>query len=63
MAFQETYQLKFPVFLDHNGTLQQSFQVVGYPTTFIFDTEGILTYTIKGDISKQELTKLVAAIQ
>ncbi|MEK5231999.1 TlpA disulfide reductase family protein [Lysinibacillus sp. FSL K6-0232] len=62
VTFQENHQLAFPIFLDKEGTLQQAFQVLGYPTTFIFDMEGILQYTIKGEINQQELNKLVATI-
>ncbi len=62
LKFQETYNLNFPTFLDENGSLQKSFEVINYPTTFIFDTEGILKFTIKGQISQKELNEYISKL-
>ncbi|KOS60417.1 TlpA family protein disulfide reductase [Lysinibacillus agricola] len=59
MKFQESYNLNFPIFLDLDGTLQKSFEILAYPTTFIFDSKGILKYTIKGSINQKELNKYI----
>lgn len=57
--FQESYNLNFPIFLDLDGTLQKSFEVMAYPTTFIFDAKGKLLHTIKGSINQKELNKYI----
>ncbi|KOP72554.1 thioredoxin family protein [Lysinibacillus sp. FJAT-14745] len=59
MKFQKTYNLNFPIFLDLDGTLQKSFGIWAYPTTFIFDSKGILKYTIEGQINQEELNKYI----
>ncbi|MGE7946692.1 TlpA family protein disulfide reductase [Lysinibacillus sp. NPDC093688] len=59
MEFQDTYNLNFPIFLDLDGTLQKSFEIVAYPTTLIFDSKGILKYTIKGSINQKELNDYI----
>ncbi|MFJ8103318.1 TlpA family protein disulfide reductase [Lysinibacillus sp. NPDC096212] len=59
MKFQESYNLNFPIFLDLDGTLQKSFEIFAYPTTFIFDSKGKLMSTIKGSINQKELNKYI----
>ncbi|MFF2175147.1 TlpA family protein disulfide reductase [Lysinibacillus sp. NPDC058147] len=57
--FQKSYNLNFPIFLDLDGTYQKSFEIMAYPTTFIFDSKGILKYMIKGSINQKELNKYI----
>ena len=59
MKFQETYNLNFPTFLDLDGKLQKSFGILAYPTTFIFDSKGILKYSIEGQVNQKELNKYI----
>ncbi|MGE7674002.1 TlpA family protein disulfide reductase [Lysinibacillus sp. NPDC094403] len=59
MKFQETYNLNFPIFLDLDGKLQKSFGIWAYPTTFIFDSKGILKYSIEGQVNQKELNKYI----
>ncbi|MBD8028394.1 TlpA family protein disulfide reductase [Ureibacillus sp. Re31] len=58
--FIDLYDLKFPIFLDLDKSLEKSFKVLTYPTTFIVDSDGTLKYTIKGPIDENELKKLIA---
>ena len=62
MKFQESYKLNFPIFLDLDGTLQKSFEIMAYPTTFIFDAKGILKYSIKGELNQKELNKYIGTL-
>ncbi|MEB2279049.1 TlpA family protein disulfide reductase [Lysinibacillus xylanilyticus] len=62
MKFQESYKLNFPIFLDLDGTLQKSFEIMAYPTTFIFDSKGILKYSIKGELNQKELNKYIGTL-
>jgi len=57
--FQDTYNINFPIFLDLDGTLQKSFGILAYPTTFIFDSKGILKYSIEGQVNQKELNKYI----
>ncbi|MEK9199684.1 TlpA family protein disulfide reductase [Ureibacillus sp. FSL E2-3493] len=57
--FIDLYDLKFPIFLDLDKSLEKSFKVLTYPTTIIVDANGILKYTIKGPINEKQLKKLV----
>jgi len=59
MEFQESYNLNFPIFLDLDGTFQKSFEIVAYPTTFIFDSKGILKHKIKGAINQKQLNDYI----
>lgn len=40
--FVETYGWTFPVLLDENGRLAELYRVMGYPTSFIIDRDGVL---------------------
>ncbi|MGN4124547.1 TlpA disulfide reductase family protein [Lysinibacillus sphaericus] len=59
IKFQQLYNLNFPIFLDLDGSLGKSLEIMAYPTTFIIDAEGNLKHTIKGQINQQQLTKLL----
>lgn len=58
-AFKDTYDLSFPIFLDEEGVLQKTFEVVNYPSTFIFDKEGKLQHSVKGELTQQQLIQLI----
>ena len=58
-AFKDTYALSFPIFLDEEGVLQKTFEVVNYPSTFIFDKEGKLQHSVKGELTQQQLIQLI----
>ena len=53
--FVEEYQLHFPVLLDPGGEVQKLYRVIGYPTTFIVDGEGIVRYHHIGLITEDQL--------
>src|SRR5690606_12907662 len=42
-TFVDNYELTFPIILDEQGEVMQTFQVVAYPTTYAVDHEGIIT--------------------
>lgn len=60
IKFQQLYDLKFPIFLDNDRSLGNSFEVLAYPTTFIIDTEGVLKHTIKGQLTHEHLQQLIS---
>ncbi|MFJ7950141.1 TlpA family protein disulfide reductase [Lysinibacillus sp. NPDC096418] len=60
--FADQYNIKFPIFLDKKGTLQKSFEIIGYPTTLIIDSDGIVQYRIQGEINREQLNTLVSKL-
>lgn len=59
MKFLALYDLDFPVFLDKEKSLENSFQILTYPTTLIFDTDGTMKYKIQGPIEHKQLNALI----
>ncbi|QDP99251.1 TlpA family protein disulfide reductase [Lysinibacillus fusiformis] len=62
IKFKELYNLSFPIFLDLDRSLGKSLEVMAFPTTFIINAEGILKYTIKGQVNQKQLDKLLATL-
>lgn len=48
VAFVERHKLTFPMALDADGAVNESFAVNGFPTTVIIDKEGIIRKVING---------------
>ena len=51
------FDLPFPVLLDRQGELKDSFEIVTLPTT-IFLQNGKVIHTVKGEITEQQLLEL-----
>jgi len=47
-AFIDDFPIDFTVLLDHDGTVGQSWQVTGMPTTFLVNPRGEIVYRIVG---------------
>lgn len=60
--FVEEFQLSFPVLLDPGGAVQKLYRVLGYPTTFILNEEGIVRYHHIGLISKEQLYQYLSSM-
>lgn len=54
--FVEELGLTFPVLLDPGGIVQDLYQILGYPTTFFIDREGIIRVVHVGVMSEEKLT-------
>lgn len=52
--------LTFTNLTDEYGTISKSYQVVGYPTVFIIDKQGVVQKKVSGEIGSDQLAKVVA---
>lgn len=60
IKFQQLYNLRFPIFLDNDRALGKAFEVMAYPTTFIIGADGILRYTMEGQVTQQDLQQVLS---
>lgn len=47
-AFKKQYPIAFTVLMDRNGAVSQSWQVAGFPTTFIVNAQGQVVFRAVG---------------
>lgn len=62
-AFQEDYALSFPIPIDEEGLVGETYQAITIPTTYMIDTTGIIQNKIIGPMDEQMLTELVSELQ
>jgi peroxiredoxin len=53
--FADEFELSFPVLLDPGAEVQKLYRVIGYPTTFVVDEEGIVAFHHIGLITEEQL--------
>lgn len=58
-SYAKDYALTFTLLTDEKSKLFKQYQVVGFPTIFILDKNGIVREKIMGDIQSENLLKLV----
>ncbi|MDM8518864.1 redoxin domain-containing protein [Anaerolineales bacterium HSG6] len=57
--FIKIKEFDFPVLLDSDGSLMRRYIVLGLPTTFILDRDGIIRHTQSGIITPQQLKEII----
>ncbi len=62
-AFVDEQQLTFPIVLDEEGIVNQTYRVVAYPTTYILDSKGVIQEKFRGAISYDTMKNAVARIR
>lgn len=60
--FRKQYDIKFPIFLDETGFLQESFEILAYPTTLIIDSSGVVRHRIQGEVTKEQLNEMISKL-
>ncbi|MCM3568113.1 TlpA disulfide reductase family protein [Neobacillus mesonae] len=60
--FVKDYGLTFPILLDQNGEIGNSYQAFTIPTSYIIDTKGIIRKKIIGPMDKEMMTELINSI-
>ena len=55
--FMEEFGLTFPVLLDNNGEAGRTFNVQGYPTSYLLDGNGIIVARWIGSLPTEDLVK------
>ena len=48
-AFSEDFPMDFTVLMDKTGAVSQHWQVIGFPTTFIINSQGEIAHRLVGD--------------
>jgi thiol-disulfide isomerase/thioredoxin len=61
-AFSTAHDLPFPLLLDQRAEASNRYRVIGVPSTFFIDREGILRAQFFGPIANADLERLVPAI-
>jgi peroxiredoxin len=54
--------LTYPLLVDERGLVAQKFGVIGMPTTFVFDSKGILQKKLTGEAKIAEYEKLFTTV-
>ena len=57
--FVNEHQLTFPILLDEDGDVTDLYEVRAYPTTYIINTEGLITDKINYAIDEEKIKELV----
>lgn len=60
--FREEFGLTYPNVFDTTGAIRVALEVSAYPTTYVFDAEGVLRARVNGGISEQRLAGLIAEV-
>jgi len=53
--FIEEYKLTFPIPMDEKGEVFHQYEVMGYPTSFFIDSDGIIRRVVLGPVDEKEL--------
>jgi len=59
-AFGAELALTFPLVLDPSGDLQAQFNVIGYPTTYLIDPDGVIIAYHAGPLSDADIADLIS---
>ncbi|APH05531.1 TlpA family protein disulfide reductase [Bacillus weihaiensis] len=60
--FSQQAKLTFTVGLDIDGKVAKDYRIMGVPTTFIIDENGMVAHKVMGPITSEQLTKLIKDI-
>ena len=61
-SFVKDYGLTFPIVLDSDGQVGQTYQAVTIPTSYIIDTKGVIRKKIVGPMDKEMMTELLQSV-
>jgi cytochrome c biogenesis protein CcmG, thiol:disulfide interchange protein DsbE len=61
-AFMGEFGLTYPAMSDHSGSLADDFGLLGMPTTFVIDAQGIIRYRFIGYVQEQSLREALDAL-
>jgi peroxiredoxin len=57
--FVKEYNISFPTPMDKDATVAKTYGVVGLPTTFIVDKDGNIREKVMGDMTREDVERLV----
>ncbi len=61
-AFIKENRISFPTPMDKDAAVAKTYGVVGLPTTFIVDKDGNIREKVMGDMTKEDVEKLVTPL-
>ncbi|REB05219.1 TlpA family protein disulfide reductase [Sporosarcina sp. BI001-red] len=62
--FVDAHGLTFPVLLDNNGDIERIYKVIGFPTTYLINEDGIIVHGFTGAVKNaNEVEKLINKIK
>ena len=61
--FVQEYGLSFPVLLDNDGLIGDTYQAFTIPTSYIIDTKGNIRKRVVGPMDKEMMTELINSIE
>ena len=61
--FVDSHELTFPVLLDDDGDVESLYKIIGYPTTYLIDEEGIIVDRLDNSVDEIEIKELIDNIQ
>ncbi len=61
--FVEAYGLTFPIPLDEDGKLMQTYEVITIPTTYLIGTDGAVAQMIRGPMDEETMKDLMDQIE
>lgn len=60
--FKNTFHVTFPILQDQNSTTATNYGLTSYPTFYIIDKSGKVTYTNTGEVSPDELSSEIEKV-
>ena len=57
--FVADYELTFPIPLDEKGSVSHQYNIIGYPTSFFIDSEGVIRSIAHGPLTEEEMEKRI----
>lgn len=57
--FVSKHQLPYPIVLDTQNTYADLFQIKGYPTTYLINSNGIIKYKVSGQLNVKRLNEII----
>ncbi len=61
--FVDSYGLTFPVLLDNEGKVEKLYEVIGYPTTFLINEEGVVVDAFTTSVDENRIKELINSIE
>lgn len=57
-TFVKNYRMTYPVLLDLKGTFSRDYKIIGYPTTFIVDSNGYVVNAHIGELTTSQIAQM-----
>ncbi|OMF80902.1 peroxiredoxin family protein [Paenibacillus glucanolyticus] len=62
-SFVDEQQLTFPIVLDMDGSVTQTYQIIAYPSTVLIDSRGVIQEKFRGAINYEMMKEAVARVR